>query len=106
MHDDKWKDTLAMVKSKFTVRSQGREEIANIPGAFIEFIEFDSPQGRMRLERTTKPAVLDKKTIYSKTAGRASQTEYTYSPDEVVHRLEAFRFNEAKDDWEEVRAPV
>lgn len=106
MHDDKWKDTLAMVKSKFTVLEEGREDIEDIPGAFMEFIEFISPQGRMRLERTTKPAVLDKKTLYSKTAGRASQVEYTYSKDEIVHRLEAFRFNEGRGEWEEIRAPM
>ena len=106
MHDDKWKDTLAMVKSKFTVLAEGKEDIEDIPNGFVEFIEFTSPQGRMRLERTTKPAVLDKKTVYSKTAGRASQIEYTYSPDEIVHRFEAFRFNDSKGDWEEVRAPM
>ena len=106
MHDDQWKDTRAMVRQKFKVLDEGREEIEDIPGAFVEFIEFETPQGKMRLERTTKPAVLDKKTVYSKTAGRASQIEYTYSPDEIVHRLEAFRFNEQKGDWEEMRAPA
>ncbi len=106
MHDDKWKDTVAMVKSKFTVLSEGREDIADIPNAFVEFIEFNTPQGKMRLERTTKPAVLDKKTMYSKTGGRASQIQYTYSQDEIVHRLEAFRWNDTKEEWEEMRAPV
>ena len=106
MTDDKWKDTVAMVKSKFTVLNEGREDIEDIPRAFVEFIEFEGPQGRVRLERTTKPAVLDKKTMYSKTGGRASQIKYTYSPDETVHRLEAFRWNDATEDWEEMRAPA
>ena len=104
MHDDKWKDTVAMVKSKFNVLAEMREDISDIPGAFIERIEFETPQGKMKLERTTSPAVLDKKTIYSKTSARASNIEYTYSKDEVSHRLKAYRFDEARDEWEEVKA--
>ena len=65
-----------MIKAKFTVLSEGREELADIPNAFVEFIEFQSPQGKMKLERTTRPAVLDKKTVYSKTGGRAFKIEY------------------------------
>lgn len=103
MHDDKWKDTVAMVKSKFQVLSEQREDISDIPGAFVERIEFQTPQGKMKMERTTSPAVLDKKTLYSKTAGRASNIEYTYSKDEVTHRFKAYRFDEARDEWEEMK---
>lgn len=106
MQDEKWLDTKDMIKRKFTVLAEGREDIEDIPNAFVEFIEFSGPTGRMRLERTTKPAVIDKKTMYSKTGGRASQIQYTYSPDEIVHRLEAFRWNDATSDWEEMRAPA
>lgn len=106
MREDKWLDTKAMIKSKFTVLAEGREDIADIPGGFEEHIEFESPQGRMKLTRTTTPAVIDKRTTYSKLGGRASRVEYQYSPDEVVHRLRAYRFDEGLQDWEEVKAPV
>ena len=95
-----------MIKKKFTVLAERREDIEDIPNAFVESIEFQSPQGKMRLEYTTKPAVLDKKTIYSKSAGSASKVEYTYSPDELVHRLQAYRWDEARGEWEEVKAPL
>ncbi|OGL67641.1 hypothetical protein A3B21_01480 [Candidatus Uhrbacteria bacterium RIFCSPLOWO2_01_FULL_47_24] len=116
MHDDKWKDTVAMIKSKFNVLDERREEILDIPNAFVEIIEFsakggsasggESPQGKMKLERVTRPVVLDKKTIYSKTGGRASKIEYQYSTDELTHRLQAYRWNEAAGQWEEVRTPM
>ncbi len=95
-----------MVKSKFTVLAEGREDIEDIPNAFAEFIEFDSPQGKMRLERTTRPAVLDKKTVYSKTSAHASNVEYIYSKDDIVQRFQAFRWDDAKGEWEEVRTPT
>ncbi len=64
MHEDKWKDTLAMVKSKFAVLNEGKEALEDIPNATREFIEFEGPQGKMRLEYTVRPAVLDKKTTF------------------------------------------
>ena len=105
MRDDKWIETVAMIKSKFTVLEEGRQEIEDIPKAFCEFIEFEGPEGRMRLERTTQPAVTGKKTIYSKLGGRASKVEYEYSPDEVVHKFRAYRWSYGREDWEEVKAP-
>lgn len=106
MRDDKWKDTAAMIRQKFTVLSEGKEELEGIPNGTAEFIEFESPQGRMKIVRKVTPAVLDKKTMYSKTSGRASQVEYTYSQDEFVDRLSAYRWDDAKEDWEEVKAPI
>ena len=106
MREDKWKDTLAMVKQKFTVLGEGREDIEDIPNATREFIEFDGPEGKMRLEYVVKPAVLDKKTSYSKLGGSASKVEYVYSKDEVVSRLEAYKWNEGSGEWEEVKAPL
>lgn len=106
MHEDKWKDTLAMVKEKFTVLNEGKEEIEDIPNATRDFIEFESPQGAMRLEYTVRPAVLDKKTIYSKHGGSASRVEYVYSKDELVRKIAAFKRNETTGEWEELKAPI
>ena len=106
MHEDKWKDTVAMVKSKFTVLADGKEQIEDIPNATREFVEFDSPTGRMRLEYVVRPAVLDKKTTYSKHGGAASDVQYVYSKDDFVRRMEAFSWNEAAERWEELKAPA
>lgn len=106
MHLDKWKDTLAMVKQKFTVLNEGKESLENIPNATREFIEFSSPQGGIRLEYLTKPVVLDKKTIYSKLGKTAGAVQYTYSDSEFTHRLAAYKWNEAIEEWEEIRSPT
>ncbi len=106
MHEDKWKDTLAMVKSKFAVLNEGKEALEDIPNATREFIEFEGPQGKMRLEYTVRPAVLDKKTTYSKFGGAASRVQYVYSEDEVVRKMAAYKLNETTGEWEEVRAPL
>ena len=106
MHLDQWKDTLAMVKQKFTVLSEGKEDLEDIPRGFVEFVEFSSPQGKMRLEFITKPVVLDKKTIYSKLGKTASNVQYVYSESEFTHRLEAYKWNEAIGEWEEMRTPM
>lgn len=106
MREDKWLDTKAMVKEKFTVLDEGKEDMEDIPNGYIEFVEFDGPQGKMRLEYITKPVVLDKKTVYSKLGATASDVQYTYSKDEFTHRLEAYKWNDSLEEWEEVRAPV
>ena len=104
MHEDKWRDTKAMVKSKFTVLDEGKESIEEIPNATREFIEFTSPQGKMRLEYVVQPAVIDKKTTYSKLGGRAAKVEYVYSDTEMTRRMQAFRFDEGRGEWEEIKA--
>ena len=106
MHEDKWRDTVAMIKSKFTVLDQGTEPLEEVPNATREFIEFNSPTGRMRLEYTVRPAVLDKKTTYSKLGGRASNVEYIYSKDDLVRRMQAFKWNEEIGEWEEMKTPL
>lgn len=104
MTDDKWADTLAMIKEKFKVEDEGRRAIDGIPNAFVYFIVFESPQGKVKLERSTQPVVLDRKAVYSKLAGAASNIEYIYSDAEVFHKLQAFRFNESRNDWEELKS--
>ncbi|KKU13799.1 MAG: hypothetical protein UX17_C0008G0004 [Parcubacteria group bacterium GW2011_GWC2_45_7] len=105
MRDDKWNEIKAMVKTKFKAVEEGRYDLEYIPNAYVEFISFDSPQGKMKLERTTQPVVLDKKTIYSKLGGSASKIEYSYSPDEVSHRFKAYKWSDGLNEWEEVKAP-
>ncbi len=106
MREDKWLDTKAMVKSKFEILSEGKEQIEDIPNATRDFVEFQSPQGRMRLEYVVRPAVIDKKTTYSKLGGRAGQVDYIYSPDEFVQKMQAFKWSEELGQWEEIKAPI
>lgn len=116
MHLDKWRDTVAMIKDKFIVLDEGKEAIEDIPNATREWIEFsakggsaaggESPQGKMRLEYTMRPAVIDKKTTYSKLGGAAVKVDYIYSKDDMVRRMQAFKWNEAAGNWEEISTPA
>lgn len=82
---------------------EGRRDLEDIPRAFSEYISFETPQGRIKLDRVTQPVVLDKKTLYSKLAGSASRVEYVYSDTEMFSKLRVFRWVEPRDEWEEVR---
>lgn len=103
MTDEKWLETVGKIKEKFQVLEEGREDLPDIPRAFVQFIVFESPIGRVKLERLTQPVVLDKKTIYSKLAGTASKVNYIYSETETFSKLKVFKWNEAQNDWEEIK---
>ncbi len=97
-------DTLAMVKEKFTVMEEGRTDMEGIPKGFREFIVFEGPQGKIKLERTTTPVVLDRKTLYNARAGVAGRVEYIYSDTEMTHKFRAFRWGSSSGNWEELGA--
>lgn len=103
MTDEKWAETVGFIKEKFKVIEDSRREIEEIPRAFAEIIIFEGPTGRVKLERAVQPAVLDRKTIYSKLAGRASKVEYVYSDTEMISKLRAYHFNEASGEWDEIK---
>lgn len=103
MTDEKWLETVSKIKEKFQVTEEGRRDIEDIPRAFVEFIVFEGPVGRIRMERVTKPVVLDKKTIYSKLAGTASKVNYIYSETESFSKLHIYQWNEASEGWEEMK---
>lgn len=100
-----------MVKDKFTPADLSEEEIEigrdshnNPVKGKVERIEFIGPLGQMKLERTTKPKVLDKKTLYSNRAGSDMRVDYIYSPDEVVQYMKAYKWDENDEEWTEIEA--
>jgi len=103
MQDDKWLEILDKVKDGFEVINEGKEDLDPGPG-FEEFIEFNGPLGKMRLERTTRPVVLDKKGIGSRRIGSQSTVKYIYSDTEKTHTFKAYKWEERQDDWVEMDA--
>jgi len=103
MTDEKWQDIIAKVKDNFEVIDHRTEDLPEEigPGS-IEIVEFKGPLGRMKLERTTKPLVLDKKTIGSRRIGSDTRVEYIYSDTEKVHKFKAYRYDNANDNWVEM----
>ena len=102
MQDEKWKDVTGMIKDKFEIIEEGEEPIEDIPRAKIEYLIFEGPLGKMKVERETKPVVLDKKTNYSKRMGDTASVEYVYSDDEYSHKFRAYVWK--GDDWMEMEA--
>jgi len=67
MTDEKWLDTVSILKDKFPVLEEGKENLPEEEGrGFREFVIFNGPFGKMKIERTIKAVVLGKKTIGSK----------------------------------------
>lgn len=98
MNDEKWQDLLDKVNN-FEVEDRYSEDIEDIPNAKQEIVIFNSPMGKIKLVRVTKPKVLDKKTLYSSRAGSDIKVEYEYSEDEMVSSLEIYKFDELEQDW-------
>jgi len=97
MNDDKWGEILDRVAEKFDVIDSGKEILEHIPNAFIEFIVFESPMGKVRLERKTSPKVLDKKTLGAQKRTMGVGVEYIYSKDEFVKTFKVFK--EENGEW-------
>lgn len=103
MTDEKWQEVIAKIKDNFKLINHQTEEFDEGFGlSSIEYVEFIGPLGKMRLERITKPLVIDKKTIGSKRIGSSATVEYIYSDTEKVHKFKAYRFNDKSQEWEEM----
>ena len=88
----------------FKVEEDGHERYEDEGGEDVEYIIFKGPLGRMKLEFITRPVVLDRKTKYSNRLGASTVVDYVYSPDEKTHKLKAYKFDEALNDWQEMEA--
>jgi hypothetical protein len=103
MNLEKWEQIKSMAKEKFEILVETEEESIDGAGS-VQIIEFDGPLGRMKLEFVSKPRILDKKTTFSNRIGSDVKVEYVYSEDEKVYQLNAYKWNEAGDTWEEIDA--
>lgn len=104
MLPDKWIELIGKIKDNFTVEESNKLRLEEQGGIDIEYIIFQGPLGRMKLEFITKPLVLDKKTKYSNRLGAETVVEYIYSPDEKSHKLKAYKWDESLNDWLEMEA--
>lgn len=104
MTDEKWTSILGHIKDNFELLSETTEDLPEEigPGS-VEVVEFNGPAGRIKLERTTQPLVIDKKTLGSKRIGSQATVEYIYSDTEKVHKFTVYKFDEATNDWIELK---
>jgi len=103
MTEEKWHEIVGQIKDEFKVLENQTKELGYIPGN-IEYIIFNGPVGKMKLEFMTKPLVLDKKGLGSRRIGSQTKVEYIYSDTEKVHTFKAYKWDEAANEWLEMEA--
>ncbi len=101
MTDERWIEIKAIIEDKFEILHSSVEEIGE-NGGTVEIIEFISPMGKIRLERTNQPLVIDKKVIGSKRIGSEHKVQFVYSETERVHKFKAYRWNDESNSWIEM----
>ena len=101
MTDERWTDIKAHILEQFEILRHVTEEFSEGSGT-MEVIEFVSPAGKFRFERTDRPLVLGKKTIGSKRIGSETTVEYLYSETERVHKFRALQWDEGENIWSQL----
>jgi hypothetical protein len=65
MTDEKWEALVGQIRRKFQITEHTTSEPDLRDKAVREILVFEGPAGPMKLERVTRPLVLEKKPIYS-----------------------------------------
>jgi len=105
MSPERWEQLKGELRDKFEILEENKGELEDMPGNF-EYLVFNNPLGKIRLEFITQPVVLDKKTTTSRRIGADVVVDYIYSEDEFVHKLKVYKWNQGLDDWEEIKADM
>lgn len=112
MNDDQWEDLKENIRGKGIEINEKTEDAATfddlenkIPGK-KEILEFKTEIGKIKIERTSRPKILDKKAHYHKGAGGQAKLEYVLSPDEMSHKVDAFKWDEDLSEWSPLNIPT
>jgi hypothetical protein len=104
MNDASWERITDGIDMKVGIDRHGSESrpLADRPELQerVEFIEFQQRGQSFRLERTTGPAIVDRKTHYSHRPGVANRVEYFYDPEETAHKVTLYRRQE--EEWQPI----
>lgn len=101
MNDEQWRETIGRIQDTFKVLDHEVVRADEVTGD-TERIEFETPQGKMKLERVSKPRVVGKSALGSKRIGGSVSVRYQYSATEKVHTMKAYRWDEQSGDWKEI----
>lgn len=97
MNDDKWYDVVDKIKDRFEIIE--REKMDLDDGGLEEAIVFDSPLGKMKVVRTSRPRGVHK----GQSVGRHDFVEVTSTPvgegANMMHQVEIFKWDNYADDW-------
>lgn len=99
MLQEKWEQLIGRIKDDFKV-IEHEARAGELPRETVEFIIFDGPAGRLKLERKKKPRVLGERTQYAARLGSQVSIEKVYSDDELVDAVKLFK--DSRGEWEEM----
>ncbi len=106
MTDSAWERLIDTIDATLGISRHGREQqpLPDQPQLTqsIEFFEFTKQGEDFRLERSSGPAIVDRKTHYSHREGTANRIEYIYDENEISHKVTLYRRESSADEW----APV
>jgi hypothetical protein len=111
MQNEQWENLIDSLEIKFGKLERKRRTTVttNDIGHEIkneeEWLEFETPSGKMRLSRITRPMIIDKKFHYTHTAKAKGKVEYVLSETEKSYRVVLSQWNSLNNDWQEVQAP-
>lgn len=106
MTKDKWLNIVEMVEAKFGIDEDYKQELGDDTPGEKHVIEFSGPLGKMKLEWVKKARLKDVKTIYSDRIGSNVRVDKVYDEDEMVNFMNAYKWNEQEEDWEQISADV
>lgn len=110
MDIDKWQQLKETLRSKFDVDEEGTEDLITynnneqVTKGTADFIVIVTPMGKIKVSFQKKPMVIDKKVHHSHRAGESEYIEYIFSDTEFTYKLHAYKWNENKEDWDEIDA--
>lgn len=108
MNPNRWENLIFMAEEKFGIDKQYTEdfEIAELStGEKImgqrEIVEFKSPLGQIKLEKTSRPKVVDKKVLHTKRIGGRITVDFVYSDKEKIVELKIYK-KSTNGEWKEI----
>ncbi|MDD3679010.1 MAG: hypothetical protein PHT36_02065 [Patescibacteria group bacterium] len=110
MNNEKWGDLKIKIEDNFKdlvilkENEERKDDVGNTIKTDIETLEFTSPLGKIRIVRTSRPKIIEKKSHYHKGAG-AAKIEYVLSEDEMHHEINIFKINDT-GEWELLELPA
>jgi len=101
MFQGEWEDLIDRIEKMFGFLEHTTEEYPERKTT-VETAIFDGASGRIKLERTVKPLVVETRRIYSKRAGGDVTEEQVLSDDEMVDVVRFYRWDRLAREWKQI----
>ena len=110
MNDERWGDLKEKLRNRFGQLKEDRhteeheDDVGHVSTTVFEALEFDSELGHLKIERVSRPKILDTKAHYHKGAG-AAKVEYVVSDTEMSYKINVYKKDDA-GGWQPLDLPT